>query len=67
MAQGAAAPVSPMSPTSPMSTTSADRRAAVAASLAGAALFVPLFVPLARGHLFAIGELADFHLPLREI
>lgn len=59
--------MSPLSTTSRMSTTSADRRAAVAAALAGAALFVPLLVPLARGHLFAIGDLADFHLPMRQV
>jgi hypothetical protein len=50
-----------------MGATSADRRAAVAAAVAAAALFVPLCVPLFRGQMFAIGDLADFHLPMRQI
>ena len=43
------------------------RRAAFAAGVAAAGLFIPLFVPLGQGKVFAIGDLADFHLPLRHI
>ena len=50
-----------------MSVVRADRRAAIAAAVAAAALFVPLCIPLVRGHLFGIGDLADFHLPMRQI
>jgi hypothetical protein len=56
-----------VSTVSPWKSTTADRRPAIAAAVAAAALFVPLCVPLARGHLFAIGDLADFHLPMRQI
>ena len=42
-----------------------NRLATRAATIAAACLFAPLFVPLALGRVFSMGDLSDFHLPVR--
>jgi hypothetical protein len=44
-----------------------DRRAAAIAAIASVALFAPLVIPLLTGQVFAMGDLADFHLPMRRL
>ena len=44
-----------------------ERRAVTAATIGAACLFAPLFAPLVLGRVFSIGDLGDFHLPLRHL
>lgn len=44
-----------------------NHKASRAAYLGAACLFAPLLAPLLTGTVFSIGDLADFHLPIRHV